>query len=259
MHVIGIDWAASDEAKCGLALGELRDGAAVEIVELITGREAPRRRSAPQVARWLGAHPDALVAIDAPLGWPSNLARAVATHLAGEPLGTMGDAPTFFNRETDRFVRRELRKSPLEVGADRIARTAFSALALVGELREQTGLPLRLAWGSDERGVLEVYPAATLKVIAAGRKLPPYKKTEQADARREIVGILGEQVRWTPEARARSVGSDHLLDAVVCVVAGADFARGLAVSPPEALRESARREGWIWVRKLGPAGAPSEA
>jgi hypothetical protein len=25
-HIIGIDWAASDEAKCGLALAEARDG-----------------------------------------------------------------------------------------------------------------------------------------------------------------------------------------------------------------------------------------
>jgi len=39
VHVIGIDWAASDEGKCGLALGQLWDGA-LGIEELLTGREA---------------------------------------------------------------------------------------------------------------------------------------------------------------------------------------------------------------------------
>src|SRR5262249_40591186 len=158
--------------------------------------------------------------IDAPLGWPANLARAVAAHVAGEPIGKMIDAGTFFTRETDRFIQQKFKKSPLEVGADRIARTAFSALCLLQELREILGSPLRLAWACDDPGVIEVYPAATLKAIAGGRRVPPYKKSEQVEARREILGSLRPHVRLSSRAFERAVASDHLLDAIVCTVAG---------------------------------------
>lgn len=247
MHVIGIDWAATDEAKCGLSLGHVRDGA-IEIVELLTGREAESRRSAPHVAEWLRSYPDALVAVDAPLGWPSRLARGVSTHAAGAPLGKIGDASLFFSRETDRFVRQTFKKSPLEVGADRIARTAFSALCLLEELRDASGLHLTLSWAPSERGVIEVYPAATLKVLTAPQKVAPYKRPEQVDARRAILDGLAARVRMSPAHAASAIATDHLLDAVLCVVAGADFAAGEALAPPPELLEAARREGWIWVR-----------
>jgi hypothetical protein len=248
VHVIGVDWAASDETKCGLALAELHDDGALVVLELLTGREAPEKRSAPQIIAWLRRHPDALLAIDAPLGWPARLADGVAAHVAGEPLGLMADASAFFTRATDRFIQQQLRKSPLEVGADRIARTAFSALCLIRELRDATGLPLPMAWEAGERGVLEVYPAATLKVLAPGTKVPPYKKPEQHDARRSITTLLADHVRFDDAQRQRAIGSDHLLDAILCTLAGADFTSRRAMSPPADHRDLARREGWIWVR-----------
>jgi predicted RNase H-like nuclease len=247
VHVIGIDWAATDEAKCGLALGHVHEGT-VEILDVLTGRDATGKKSAPHVAEWLRQHPDVLVAVDAPLGWPSKLALAVAGHVAGEPLGKMVETSAFFSRETDRFVHRQFKKAPLEVGADRIARTAFSALCLLDDLREATGLPLKLAWAPNERGVIEVYPAATLKVIARRQRLAPYKKPDQVDARRSIGELLGHHLRWTASHAKRAMASDHVLDAVVCVVAGADFVSGAALAPPPELLEQALREGWIWVR-----------
>ena len=248
VHVIGIDWAATDEAKCGLALGHVVEGT-VQILDVLTGRNTAGKRSAPHVAEWLRQHPDTLVAIDAPLGWPSKLAVAVAAHIAGEPLGKMVETSAFFSRETHRFVHRHFRKSPLEVGADRIARTAFSALCLLDDLREATGLPLQLAWAPTERGVIEVYPAATPKVMATKPRLAPYKKPDQVDARRSSVELLGRHVRWTASHAERAIASDHVLDAVVCVVAGADFASGDALGPPPELLDLALREGWIWIRR----------
>lgn len=247
VHVIGIDWAATDEAKCGLALGRSRHGS-VQVVEVLTGREASGGRSASKIAEWLKRYPDALLAVDAPLGWPSKLALAISAHVAGEPLGVMTDASKFFSRETDRFVQREFKKSPLEVGADRIARTAFSALSLLAELREATGLALKMAWTPTERGVIEVYPAATLKVFAGTQKLAPYKKPEQREARRAILDMVAREATVTPSQRERAIASDHVLDAIVCVIAGADFASGRAVTPPPDVRDHAVREGWIWVR-----------
>jgi hypothetical protein len=52
VRLIGIDWAASDEAKCGLALAEV-DGETISVLELSTGRTTATRRSVDQIAAWL--------------------------------------------------------------------------------------------------------------------------------------------------------------------------------------------------------------
>jgi predicted RNase H-like nuclease len=256
-HIIGIDWAATDETKCGLALAEVRDGS-ITMLELLTGRETtPDRkdaRSAPYVASWLKRHPDSLVAIDAPLGWPTKLAIAVSEHRAGKPLGELADAREFFTRTTDRHVHAVFGKSPLEIGADRIARTAFSALCLIKELRDAAGLPLRLAWRPDERGVIEVYPAATLRAIF-GERIPPYKKAELTDARRAILERL-DMIHMTSEQRERAVQSDHLLDAILCAIAGADFVAARAMPPTGGQENDVQREGWIWVREMTTRRVP---
>jgi hypothetical protein len=63
-----------------------------------------------------------LDAIDAPLGWPKPLAETLIDHRAGLPIETPANA--MFRRTTDLFIQRKLKKTPLDVGADRIARTA---------------------------------------------------------------------------------------------------------------------------------------
>ena len=250
--IVGVDWAATDESKCGLCLATVTDGILV-VDELLTGREAPTRRSAPLVANWLCAHPHALLAIDAPLGWPSNLARAIKSHVAGAPLGAMSASGTFFTRETDRFIKRTLGKKPLEVGADRIARTAFSALAFVAELRVLTSLPLALSWAAADAGIIEVYPAATLKSLSAPSTVAPYKKPEQVDARRSIAHLLASHATLSPAHVEAAIASDHKLDAVLCALAGHDFIVSRAVGPSADAMDMARAEGWIWAR------APREA
>ena len=60
------------------------------------------------------------------------------------------------------------------------------------------------------------------------------------------------------EAMALGCGAEPLLaqadvlDAAVCVLAGADFLAGRALGP-EAMSARIRREGWIWIRRAGPA------
>jgi hypothetical protein len=77
----------------------------------------------------------ALIAIDAPLGWPAGAGEAFTAHRAGDSIPIEADA--LFRRETDRFVYRLLGQTPLEVGADKIARTALAALSFLGDLRTQ--------------------------------------------------------------------------------------------------------------------------
>jgi hypothetical protein len=52
-------------------------------------------------------------------------------------------ANAMFRRTTDLFIQQKLKKTPLDVGADRIARTAYAALAILGTLRVELGMPFR--------------------------------------------------------------------------------------------------------------------
>jgi hypothetical protein len=41
------------------------------------------------------------------------------------------------------------------------------------------------------------------------------------------------------------------LDAIVCVLAGADFILGKSISPDQLKLELAKKEGWIWFNHSG--------
>jgi predicted RNase H-like nuclease len=252
VRLIGVDWAASDEAKRGIALAELDAAGQITLVEVCTGtRDEP---AATRLSSWLATPGEVIVGIDAPLGWPRDLAAQLFTHRAGESLGAATDAARFFDRAADRYVARVYRKKPLSVGADLIARTAFSALALVAELRQHH--EIEFGWEpptSGKRVFLEVYPAATLGVLL-GEKLPPYKKPEDGQARARLTDLLATHITMTRKQRALTIASDHRLDAVACVLAAADFAAGRCPGPPAELEELARHEGWIWIRE--PRVAP---
>jgi predicted RNase H-like nuclease len=240
MIVVGID-CATDPRKVGIALADC-DGARCALVGVELGES--RESLAGKIASWLPAEGPALLALDAPLGWPASLGPALVQHVAGEPVGQTPNL--LFRRGTDRFVKEEIGKQPLDVGADRIARTAHSALRLLADVRQLTGHPIPLAWSpeiTDGPAAIEVYPAATLAahgLPAAGYKTPP-----DAELRAEIFRGLGERVAIQPELRDLPRSNADALDAVVCVLAGRDFLLGRALTPADP--DEAKREGWIWV------------
>ena len=259
MAVLGIDCAVQP-GQVGLALGRWESGTIrVEAVTLGSDAHPPS-----EIAKaWLAQERIApLLALDAPLGWPRPLGERLVHHRAGEALG--GDPDELFNRFTDRFLHKheQLRKKPLEVGADRIARTAYAALGLVGDLRgTDGGWPLPLCWGPGELwstptrgGVIEVYPAATLK--AHGIAAEGYKgsKAQGQAARERVAAEVAERVHGCPEIPRLATRSDGL-DAVLCLLAAQDFLRGEAMAPPTE-EVGLEQEGWIWVRD--PAMAAPE-
>jgi hypothetical protein len=195
------------------------------------------------VADWLTSAPDALIAIDAPLGWPMDLGTCLERHEAGAELPTVADL--LFHRQTDTEIEHRLGKRPLEVGANLIARTAHAALAFLAEVRRLAGMPIPLAWdlpAGDGAVVIEVYPAATLR--AHGIPSGEYKGTSDVEGRRDLLARLGARVTLPGDAQVLDRSADAL-DAVVCLVAGADFLEGRAVAPTSL--SYARKEGWIWA------------
>ena len=250
LTIIGIDCAAQPK-DVGIAIGACgQDGPRVESV--LSARSMVWDQIVEYVSTLIdGANP-ILVALDAPLGWPQALGRALHAHIAGGALTGLG-ADQMFHRLTDDVIRKQVGKKPLEVGADRIARTAHRALWFLDRLREATGLGVPLAWTPGPVTgvkVIEVYPAATL----AGRGLPTtgYKTGATApENRRDLVRKLTSIVDLGPHEEELGK-DDDLLDAALCVVAGADFVSGDVLSPSNEELEQARREGWIWVRLQRP-------
>ena len=134
MRIIGID-CATQPAKTGLVLGELR-GESIVLTEAVKPSRA--RPAATVVAEWLGESGPTLLALDAPLGWPTLLGERLRSHNAGDLLD--GDADRLFHRGTDDRVRERFGKPALEVGANLIARTAHAALRLLHDVAQAIGV-----------------------------------------------------------------------------------------------------------------------
>jgi len=241
MIVIGID-CATDEKKIGLALGSV-DNKKTIILGVPAGDKS--EHVVDLIEKWLPEGQPALLALDSPLGWPRKLAQELLDHSAGMPLKVLPNH--LFSRLTDRVVKEMIGKRPLEVGADRIARTAHSALKLLQSLRENTGSAIPLAWEKDdvrEICAIEVYPAATL---AARRiNVRGYKEPEARDERLKLIELISNHLAietW----REQLESSSDAIDAVVCVLAASDFLLGKCRQPKPEERETARKEGWIWV------------
>jgi predicted nuclease with RNAse H fold len=241
--LIGLD-AASSWSRFGYAVGRY-DGCRVLLDEAgLIGEGAGANSLDRIIAPRLQEVGTALVAIDAPLGWPAPMAAQLRDHRAGQPFADSKDE--MFQRATDRFVYRTIGKKPLEVGADKIARAAHTALAALQQLRDATGKPIPLAWNPAFIGVaaIEVYPGSTLK--AHGLPDSGYKRPDQLDVRRQIADALRNALAGIEE---RTDGNIDAFDACLCLLAAKDFLDGRASPPPEF--EIAQREGWIWVKKPG--------
>lgn len=236
--IVGVD-CATDRRRVGLAFGAWQEGSAWVREARMCGRNPP----AAIIQEWLAElDPPVLLALDAPLGWPVTLGQRLASHAAGDEIAASTEA--LFRRDTDRFVQKSLGKLPLEVGADRIARTAHAALKLLGELRREFDTDIPLAWSPKalpELSAIEVYPSATL--IAHGIRSSGYKKRPDIGERQEIIVALREEL-GLPNDDTKLLAHADALDAAICVFAAKDFLESKAIPP--ANRERAKREGWIW-------------
>ncbi len=237
MILIGLD-CATDHRKVGLAMGTYDEQLHIHVARVARNPDD----IATSIVDWLSQQDDAVLAIDAPLGWPKALGEALSSHVAGGPLPF--EAHALFRRDTDREIKRRIGQQSLDVGADRIARTAHAALATLSAVRERVDVAMGWTPGAVKgRQAIEVYPAATLK--AMGLMAKGYRGSEQRDVRLELIDELGIAM-LADEARANAADSDHVFDAIVCVCAGVDYAKASAVAPRDG--DLARREGWIWCR-----------
>lgn len=288
VQIIGIDCAAQPKGF-GLARACVRAGR-LEILEATKGEGADNcfEKLSGQIRQWIAdIDPPGrtLLALDAPLGWPLHLTRALHDHRAGAPLEHPDEKASadpnpgnhLFRRHTDRFIAGKFPGAPLDIGADRIARVARAALDLLGRLgtTDERQSPVPLLWDPErpERlGAIEVYPRLTLRALTGGPRKPElhYKGSKQVRNRGVLVEILHRTLNLNPDTllakRAKTGADDYdhdLIDAVLCAVEGLHFLLGKGVGPrhPEAARWLAEEtrgstttsltdiqttEGWIW-------------
>lgn len=232
--IVGVD-CSTDAKKTGLALAYMHGPQLVVRTALCASKQSG---AAVIAAEWIGSAPRALLALDAPLGWPEPLSRELAAHSAGERIQSSANA--LFRRLTDDEMCGRLGKRSLDVGASWIARTARAALGFLYELQCILRRPVGLAWDTTwEKGVqaIEVYPAATR--ISLG--VP--------DRGGSLEG-LERRLRFSPGSPPES---QDACDAVVCALAAAEFLLGRAIGPTAEQEGRARKEGWIWTGPAHPA------
>lgn len=226
--LLGIDCATQPE-KVGLALGELRNG----VVIITQCRTATKREPPAEIAAdWLRGRQGALIALDAPLGWPRSLGACLSVHRAGQAMRV--PANDLFRRLTDVDILQRIGKRPLEVGANLISRTSVAALELLGAIRSITGHSIPLAWGPEENEAfraIEVYPAATRLAHGA------------PDVGGSLKGL--DNLLDSSLVAPQTLQSADAVDAMVCALGAADFLLGRAVPPCN--RQVAHIEGWIWA------------
>ena len=282
--IIGIDCATKLE-NVGVAVGSYGGGVCVEKPFLGNDTEVRKKKFKKHVClrdlveylvNKIQRRHRVLLALDAPLGWPDGMRTELAAHAAGRPLAI--GRQRMFSRVTDRFVCFRTEKDPLDVGADKIAKTAHWALDLLKQLREATGKEIPLAWtprdvlGPKERvAAIEVYPALALSALAPkefGRCHARTKKEKKYCFRENEPKEFGRGYKnkgesgvcprgqiWNRLADFCSYGlkkdeqprTDHEIDAVLCVQIAHEFVRYDCVDPPaEFPMDVLRREGWIW-------------
>lgn len=243
MHIVGID-CATDPKKIGISRAVIVDG----MLRLLGARIGDRLPNIVDLVSGWANEQTSLIAIDAPLGWPDQLGAGLHSHQAGQILA--GDSNQLFRRETDRFVKRTTGKQPLDVGADRIARTAHAALSILDGIRKASGQSIPLAWepGISQTSAVEVYPAATL--LAYGLPTSSYKenKEEHQAKRSEIIEGLSAHMDLGA-CRAALQSNADILDSTLCCLSGYDFLMGNCI-PPEDLPLT-KKEGWIWIKHDG--------
>ena len=276
-QIIGIDCAA-DPKDIGVAYAKMAGRRfTVEHVGFgVPGKQNNRSHRLKRLAKNIveriqEARVPTLLALDAPLGWPIRMGSALAAHWARELLPDDPDADRFFRRCTDRFVAEKTGKTPLEVGANLIARASHTALRLVEMLRSSDGMPdfpLRsqdsIVWRvcgarqANDSHLIEVYPALAgpffLSSTAAQgtanywrelasdlKKMKKDKSGNWCEQLRQVGNELTEGkliVHLNDAALADTMETkrhrDHGLDAILCAWTGFRFLQGKCVEPPPA-------------------------
>jgi predicted nuclease with RNAse H fold len=259
MRTVGVDLSVAAERTAAVEIEWHDRGASVGLPAV--GLDDEALVSCLSEADWIG--------IDAPFGWPMEMAAAVHSYATGGSWPAVAKLD-FRLRHTDRFVhdfvleQTEKKIWPLSPSSDRIALCVWRLAELRERAFARSGIRFDLA-GKDR--VVEVYPAAALLLWGLERR--GYKGgtgTKRAAAvgmREALLTSLEAKapwLGWAQGAREVCLEAEDALDAVLSALVARAAACGATVSPPRGDVSRACREGWIHlprVDSLPQLAAPS--
>lgn len=182
--------------------------------------------------------------IDCALGWPVEFVNFLNNHTSGihqlnEDFGSSQWRRSLSYRETDYVVRELTKRWPLSVSTDRLGVTALRCAGLLARL-QAAGIDTDR---SGSQGVVEVYPAATLKLW----QLNTAGYRDSVEIRSRLVSEVQQRAPWFELATFRELieESCDAFDAVVAALATRAAAVGKASTPTASQLARARIEGWI--------------
>lgn len=245
MKTLGVDFATEPSKTAGCVI-EWADGRA-RVVHLEAGLD-------DEAIIALAAGDVSKVGIDCPFGWPVAFVDAISRHDTGGVWpGREADGTAFRRllslRETDRYVRRTVGKTPLSVSANLIGATAMRLAGLLDRIAVAGEVVDRAGYGR----FAEVYPSAAL--LRWGLPSSGYKGTSGREQRTVIVDGLLEllpnlDLRDGDVDRCHQ--SDHIFDSLVASVTARAAWLGMTNDPPEGTDLMVvAREGWIHVPLAG--------
>lgn len=258
MYFVGIDWATKPKKTAAAVVRTSENGLVLDI-------EHSRKSVTDEMfvamctkRAWHVSEPPIsdserlVIAVDIPFGWPSAFADWVGTYRPGQI------APPNEQRFKYRVTETTLMGlkagiTPFPVSAQMIAMGARRFASVSTQvLNQDPSVQLRLDPRELGQGrgteLIEVYPAATMKLFLERKKLPAYKNKIEA-----LHQLAGEVLARVPIANAKEwIANEDQLDAVVCALTAA-FCTGAvegwqSAEPdlPLADRQRLAREGWIF-------------
>jgi predicted nuclease with RNAse H fold len=270
---LGVDLGGGKGKNTAVArLVEAEDGASVTVTDYGTGRDTPFYDT--QLVAYLREHPDAIVAIDAPLTMPACVRCTRPTC----PTVERCDVPVVA------WFRARANRPPAPLGREEVVRleptngkaaaarqhkpryTTYTQRAAEVLLHEEQSILPRETLGQGmgplaSRGVylvraladvfalnetlIEVYPKATITQLFSARVAARYKRSAESPAMRlEILNGL-PSLRFAPGAwREDGLANDHKFDAIMCAYTAWLYTRGLCVAPTDPVVAD---DGWIWI------------
>ncbi|MFE4541122.1 DUF429 domain-containing protein [Arthrobacter sp. NPDC056727] len=247
MKTLGVDLAA-DPKRTAAAVIEW-GGAQARLVHLALGL------GDETVVELFGASDT--TGIDCPLGWPRPFLEFLLGHFREDPDAVLRHDGLAGRRElayraTDRFVTRQTGLIPLSVSADRLAHPAMRCAVIQSKIAHLCGVQPRDGTGR----LVEVYPAASLKIWGIEARGYKGRGTPESDVRETMLGQLAAAAPWLDLATYRDqlTASDDLLDSVIASLTARAAATRTTLLPGPDQEVAAREEGWIHL----PTGSLAE-
>lgn len=264
---IGVDLGGGKGKNTALARLVV-EGDGVKVVDYGTGKEAPWYDE--RLIAYLRQHPDALVAIDAPLtmpscvrcllpvcptqaacevpiqGWFRERAARPRPHLpelhVERPKSGNGKAKPrytpYTQRATEVVLHEDFKILPRETLGQGMGPLASRGTYLLRALTATHRL---------NENLIEVYPKATITQLFTPRIAGRYKRSAESSKTR--LSILNEltDLQFAPGAwREDGLANDHKFDAIICAYTAYLYSRGRCELPTD---DVVLDDGWIWFPK----------